>query len=231
MENLKKLFEKKWMKAVLIAAIVIAALVLGGLLQSLFSGGEEGFVVTKPSIKTESLYSILEKSSELTAAKVTITGLSEYKDTGVKVWNRSDFTMVYKATVRAGIDISKVTIDVDNDNQVVTVTIPKAEILEATVDPSTIQYYDEKFSLFNTNSKTDANKAQALANEDAKKEALNVGILESADAQSEIIIRGLLADAVTGQGFALKINNKTTDKTTTVTTTTAKPTTTTKKAA
>ncbi len=58
-----------------------------------------------------------------------------------------------------------------------------------------------------------------------------MGILESADAQSEIIIRGLLADAVTGQGFSLKINNKPTDKPTTVTTTTAKPTTTTKKAA
>ena len=50
----------------------------------------------------------LEEASELTTAKLKYKGYAKYKDSGVAILNRADFLMVYKATMRAGIDLKKV---------------------------------------------------------------------------------------------------------------------------
>jgi len=123
----------------------------------------------KPKADTKFLNALLSKSSELTTSKLNITGITTYTDTGISVINRSDFTMVYKATVRAGIKIDEVNVSADDNSKIIYIIIPKAEIQEVKVDPSTIKYLDEKISLFNWNGKEDANKAQAFAEEDAKK--------------------------------------------------------------
>ena len=64
----------------------------------------------KPDIDTTYLTQILTKSSELTTAKLRITGLSDYHDQGVYILNRSDFTMCYTTTIRAGINLDDVKI-------------------------------------------------------------------------------------------------------------------------
>ncbi|MBS4980454.1 MAG: DUF4230 domain-containing protein [Lachnospiraceae bacterium] len=58
----------------------------------------------KEKVDSEYIVTLLEKSSELTTAKLHYTGMSEYKDTGVPILNRADFIMVYEATARIGID-------------------------------------------------------------------------------------------------------------------------------
>ena len=67
----------------------------------------------KSSVDTTFLTQILTKSSELTTAKLKITGLSEYHDEGVYIFNRSDFTMCYSTIIRAGINLKNVKIDSD----------------------------------------------------------------------------------------------------------------------
>ena len=53
----------------------------------------------------------MERSSELTTAKVKYTGLCDYKEgEGIVFLNKTSFTMRYEATARFGIDIAKVTI-------------------------------------------------------------------------------------------------------------------------
>jgi len=138
----------------------------------------------------------LEKSSELTTSKLTYTGFSEFKDSGIKVINRSDFIMVYEATARAGIDVKDVKIEDDKITKTVWISIPKAKILDVKVDSKNIKYYDEGFALFNFNSKEDANKAVALAEESAKKDLKKMGILEMANSQAEALIKGLIQDLV-----------------------------------
>jgi len=150
----------------------------------------------KEKLDTKYLITTLEKASELTTAKLNYTGMSEFEDQGIAIINRSDFIMVYQATARAGIDVKEVKINVDNINNIVWLTIPKAKILEVKVDPKSIKYFDEKFSLFNFNDKEDANEANALAEEKAKEELSNMGVLEMADSQSEALIKGLLQDVV-----------------------------------
>ena len=158
----------------------------------------------KADVDTTFLTQILTKSSELTTAKLKITGLSEYHDEGVYVFNRSDFTMCFTATVRAGINLENVKIESDPIQKKIFITIPDAEIFEVKVDPNNLKFYGTGFSLFNVNEKEDLAKALALAEEDAKKEASNTGILELANQQSEVLIKGILANAIP-DGYTIEV--------------------------
>lgn len=138
----------------------------------------------------------LTKVGELTTVKLDYTGFLEYHDKGIPLFNRADFLMTYEANARVGIDLEKVKIEVDNTNKIVTLNIPKAEILDVKIDPNLIKYYDTKFALFNVNEKEDGNKAQALAEEQAYKDLSEMGVLESANEQALTLIKGLLQNAV-----------------------------------
>ena len=163
-------------------------------------------VLMNHSEKTESeiILGKIEKSSELTTSKITFTGMSEYKDEGIKFINRSDFVMVYEATARIGIDIKKVKVDVNNITQTVYITIPKAEVLDVKVNMDTIKYFDTSFALLNIDYKEDANKATSIAEKEAKEEIVNMGVVEMADNQSEALIKGLIQDVIP-KGYDIKV--------------------------
>lgn len=150
----------------------------------------------KQSLDTTYIIAKLEKSSELTTAKLNFTGMSEFKDSGITFISKSDFIMIYEATARAGIDVKDIKVAADDANRIVWLTLPKAKILDVKVDMNKIKYFDEKFSLFNVDAKEDANKANALAEEEAKKELAGMGILEMANEQAEALIKGLIQDVV-----------------------------------
>lgn len=175
---------------------LISIIVIGVILLSSYRKNQE--------IDNTYLLAKLQKSSELTTAKLNYTGMSEFKDSGITFINRSDFIMVYEATARAGIDVEEIKIDVDNNDKTIWISIPKAKILDVKVDTDKIKYFDEKFSLFNADYKQDANKANALAEEEAKKEFANMGVLEMADTQAEALIKGLLQDAIP-ENYKIKI--------------------------
>jgi len=159
----------------------------------------------KEKITNKYLEGILQKSSDLTTAKFKYTGWTKYEDDGIIPFvTKGGFIMVYKATASAGITLSDVDVDVNNVDKTILLTIPKAEISGVYVDPSTIQYFDEKFKLLNFSQKEDANKAQALAEEEAKKEISEMGILEMADEQSAALVKGLLANVAKDYTFEVK---------------------------
>ncbi len=142
------------------------------------------------------LNQILEKSSELTSAKLKITGIEEYKDAGAMIINRSDFVMVYTATIRAGVELKEVNIESNDITKEIIITMPNAKVFDSHVNQEDIKYYDEKFALFNVDSKEDANKACALAEQDAIKEAEKTGILEFAETEAEYVVKNLLTPAI-----------------------------------
>ena len=146
---------------------------------------------------------MLIEASDLTTAKLNITNIYEHKDEGIKILNRADFTMVYKATVWAGIDMKKVEVIPNDLTKVIRVNIPKATIQDVKVDSSSIKYFDEKIALFNVDAKEDANKAVVIAENAAKEEAIKTGILELADKQSATLIEGLLSKAIP-EGYTLE---------------------------
>lgn len=153
---------------------------------------------------TTVLNKLLVEASDMVTAKLNLTNMTKYEDTGIKILNRSDFIMVYDATVWAGMDVKDIKVTSNDIKKVIYVVIPKATVLNAKVDPTSIKYFDEKFALFNVNSKEDANNAVALAEESLKEEAKKTGILELADKQSATLIEGLLSKAIP-EGYSLEI--------------------------
>ena len=144
--------------------------------------------------------STITKSSELTTAKLNFQGFAKYDDKGIPVINKADFSMIYEATARIGIDLEKVksrVIDPKKDKKgVVWITLPKAEVQEVKIKPDSIEYFNEKVALFNFDDKEDSDKAQTLAEEEARKQAENMGVLEYADMNAKELIIGILSDVV-----------------------------------
>lgn len=147
---------------------------------------------------------LLEKSSELTTAKLKITGIEKYEDAGAKIINRSDFIMVYSATVRAGVELKEVKIEPNIIAKEIVVVMPRAKVFDCHVDQNEIKYFDEKFALFNVDSKEDANKACALAEQDGIKEAEETGILEFAETEAEYVVKNILTPALP-DGYTLSV--------------------------
>lgn len=170
-----------------------------------------------PDVDVTYLNTALKEASELTTAKLKINGLVDFKDTGLMILNKSDFTMKYTADISAGIDMSKVKIqenDIDHKNKKITVRIPKATVFKPNVyhGDEYIKFYDEKLALFNVNEKTDLSRALALAEKDAENEATKNGLLELADKQSATLVKGILSDAVSSIGYTVEIKYLDTEK-------------------
>lgn len=184
---------------ILVSAIVICAV-----------GGTLYFkVFKKEKVNTELLVSTLEKSSELTSAKLTYKGMYHYTDSGVPIWNKSDFYMVYTATARAGFNLSDAEVSVDDSSKTVNVVLPKASVQSVTIEnpEKDIEFHDVGFALFNFNSRDDENKAISEAENDARDKVEELGVLAYADNSAEEIVTGLLQNAIP-KDYALKITTK-----------------------
>ena len=155
-------------------------------------------------VTSEQISAMLSKESKLTTATLNGKGFSTYTDEGIKIINRSDFLMTYDYEVNAGVDVSKIKPDVDERKKIVYLNIPKAEIFYVKVDPSSIHYYDTKFSLFNVDEKEDANKAHAESEKDARETAEETGILNMANEQAEALITGIVTKSIQ-KGYQVRV--------------------------
>lgn len=189
--SLEKIFTKKLKKKIiLVASIVILVLIIVAAVILMWPKAEE------VTADTEYLVSTLTKASELTTAKLHYNGVTIFEDDGVALINKSGFIMMYEAEARIGIDVKQVEIRADDDNQIIYVKIPKAVVQDVHVDASSIQYFDQEFSLFNADQKEDVNEAIAIAEEKAQAEITGMGVLEMANEQAAALIKGILIDAV-----------------------------------
>ena len=193
MEKLKKAvvaFRKRtvWIPVLIVLVLLIAVIVW----------------ISIPKADTRVLLGVITKSSELTTAKIKFTSKTDYEDSGVAFINKSNFIMMYDAEARVGIDVEKVKVRTNNFKKIVYVEIPRAKVLDVKVDVESIQYFDEKFSLFNFNKKEDSNKAIAMAENSVEADLDKMGVIPLADKQSETLIVGLLANAVP-KGYTIEV--------------------------
>lgn len=150
--------------------------------------------IKKLTVTVEYLNKKLENLSELSAAKLSYTGICNIEEGKIPILTKKGYSMLYEAMVTAGIDASK--IDIDIQDTTVVVTIPKSEIQVIKVDPNSIQFYDEKKALFNWTELGDSVNGIILAEEDIKEKASTDELLERADIQVEYIVKGMLEDII-----------------------------------
>ena len=171
---------------------IIIAILLGAVLAA--GGMTYLHMKAQPKVDAKGLMERLEESSELTVEKNYYTGIAKFSEGSVPLINKNSFAMKYEAEIDAGFRLEDVTIEV-TDNEVF-VTVPKAEILSIDIDPDSLEFYDNKVSLFKTDRKEATKKALQIAQKDAEENATKKGLLEAADKRAEVIFKGILEGGV-----------------------------------
>lgn len=98
------------------------------------------------------------------------------------------FIAKWDGIIKAGVDISQVTVEVDNANKEIIVHIPEAKILSHEIDNSSIETLDEKDGLFNPVKVEDVREFDAISKDAMEQRATENGILDKAfDNAKEII--------------------------------------------
>lgn len=177
----KHLSKKLVTLVVIIAAI--ALVIVGYLLASLQN--KETITVSAVSIEER-----LSKCSDLTTALLDYRGLIRYSEGDIKYLTQKSFSMIYDATITAGIDLSQA--EVTLDGTFIKVVLPQPTIQSIVIDPDSLEFYDEKAALFNWTEKEDTQKAMSYAKEDASAKAEQVDLLTQASEQAESVVTNLL---------------------------------------
>ena len=127
------------------AAILILGMIAGRYLES----------SKKPELNTSAITAQISELSQLSTAELAYRGLVRYSQGEITFLTKKEFTMIYDANVKAGVDLGQVQMDIKGNK--VSVTLPKAEIQDITIDPDSLEFYDEKFALFNFQDRQEKN--------------------------------------------------------------------------
>ena len=136
----------------------------------------------------------LEDMSELTLQKVTFSGRYSIKEGKIPLIDKRAFTMSYNAEMKAGIDFSEVKFEVEK--KAVKIKIPHSKSQGVKIDPSSIQFFDEKSALFNWNKKEDISNAIAAAEIDIEEKTDFSQLLEEADKKAVELMHDLFDNNV-----------------------------------
>lgn len=170
-----------------IIAVIVAAIFIGGFVLN----SRESQKQKQPQIITESnLRKIIEVSQLSTYECV-------YNDV-CTVMDQDDSSKVayyckYKSKVKAGIDFSKVDIDIEEKEEgpsLITITLPEVTLEEPEVDISSLKYMFQEDS---ANNNTVSGRAYNACIDDAKKKSKSENLIyETAQKNAVNIVKGLV---------------------------------------
>lgn len=188
-------------RTVILIAVVVLLIMAGVWLKTFLFGKSE------PKITAEYITGKMEVASELTTAELTYTGIVQFEDGSIPFLTKKGFTMKYTATVRAGIDFSKIEVDVNSKN--VIITLPETEIQSVHVDSNSIDFYDQSYAIFNWSDKEDVATAIQAAENDVSANANLDELKAKSEEQTEKLLRGILEDTVGDRELIIQKKQKT----------------------
>lgn len=144
----------------------------------------------------------MQAMGELTSAELIYNGLIRYSDGEIPVLTKKEFSMIYRANVEAGVKLSEAEVEI-TDEQVV-ITLPQVQILGVTIDPDSIEFYDEEAALFNWTEKEDVIDTMQAAKADVIAKANIEELCAKAKNQTELLLMGLFEDAIGERMLVIK---------------------------
>lgn len=165
---------------------------------------------SQPKVEAKSLMERLEESSELTVEKNYYTGIVKFDEGTIPLINKNGFSMKYEAEIDAGFELEDVQIEVTDDD--VIVSVPEAKILSVNIDPDSLEFYDNKTSLFKTDRKEATKQALKEAQKDAEAHASSKGVLNEANKRAEVIFKGILEGGVGDRNIVVNVGAVSSDE-------------------
>jgi hypothetical protein len=105
---------------------------------------------------------------------------------------KTTFIYSYDGIIRAGVDFTQIKVEKDDDNKVITVTLPEVEIISSDVDQDSFQLYDEKNNIFNPINVTDITDSFADLKNTEEEKAVNDGLLDKAKTNAVTLIENFM---------------------------------------
>ena len=151
--DLKSLLKNKFL---LPAIAFVVVLCLGvGIGAKAFNTPKKSSKIIEKKVKVDSitLKELILPASDLVSMKYTYTDVDVYENSkkafGVKIPLTTDKVIfTYSGIVSAGIDLSQITYNVDEDKKVISVTLPEPQFMSHEMDESGFKFYDAKNSIF-----------------------------------------------------------------------------------
>lgn len=102
------------------------------------------------------------------------------------------FIAKWDGVIKAGVDITKVSAEIDNSKKEILIHIPNAEILSHEIDDNSIETLDQKDGLFNPVKVEDVRAFDKVSKDAMEQRAIESGILEKAFENAKDIIEKLV---------------------------------------
>ena len=149
----------------------------------------------EPQVTSATITQRLSTVAELSTAELEYNGLIKYQEGEIPLLTQTGYSMVYKATVKAGIkDISQTEVEV-SDTEVI-VRLPEITVLDVSVDEDSVEFYDQKYALLHWTDQSDGVDAITRAEDDVRENADIASLKQTASDQSVKVVEELLKDNI-----------------------------------
>lgn len=115
------------------------------------------------------------------------------------------FIAKWDGIIKAGVQIDKIIVEINDVNKEIIVHMPKSVILSHEIEEESIETLDEKAGLFNPVKVSDVREFDKVSKEAMEERAIENGILDKASKNAKEIIEKLINnDVVQEQGYTIK---------------------------
>jgi hypothetical protein len=169
----------------------------------------EKFVEVEKTITADVLQDGLNDMGILITEEYYFTQVENYEKTKTILnffTSSSNFIYSYDGVVTAGIDCGEIAVEKDDESQVITITVPSAEIRYIDIDYDSFQMYSEKEGLWNSMSMEDYSDSLVEFEDLARENAINKGVLEKADENAKTIIENFVMGIIEDSDYTIEWN-------------------------
>lgn len=133
------------------------------------------------TITSTMLKNSLEQASDLVATKYYYSNVGKFENSHeINGWSipftSKSFLLTYQGEALLGIDTSKTDVKIQGDT--IIVDCPAVEVLSNSIDPASVEVYDESSSIFNPISVEDFTNFEVEELEAAEQKMIEDGVLE-----------------------------------------------------
>lgn len=157
------------------------------------------------SLTGQGILERIESASELTTSKLIYNGMVKFEEGKIPLITKNSFIMLYMAEVRAGVDVKE--IDLKEDSDSVTLKLPMPQVLGVSINSESIQFVDNKYSLFNWSKKEDIVTALKYAEEDVLKQGSVSELLAQSKDNTSKLLNGLLDGLLGDRRLIIEYSN------------------------
>lgn len=157
------------------------------------------YEVASKEVDVSLIKSEIQDIGELATVEYLYTDAGKFEDPAKLFGKEVPFSFTTKSfiakwdgTIKAGVKVDEIIVEVNDANKEILVSIPKAEILSHEIEDDSIETLDEKDGLFNPVKVEDVREFDAISKDAMEQRAIENGLLEKAQENAKNIIEKLI---------------------------------------